>query len=142
MTSKLERIMSKRKAQEARQQRLNQEAQRKAEEKKAKEHEEFVKKEFTRLFPKLIGLVPGEWDKNGWGWTFRYRNHDFWISYDSWHYEKTPGDVDDYDQSGYHWVLKDHFNRRSGDGYFILSSHISPSEELTEKVLEGLGRML
>lgn len=57
---------------------------------------------------------------------------------------KTPGDVDDYDMSGYKWVLKSHFNASTDDtinrNAFTLEyeDYDDKKKDLTEKVLEGL----
>jgi hypothetical protein len=66
-----------------------------------------------------------------------YKNEEYYVSYEHWFSAKTPGDADDYDMSGTHWVLKRGFN--GGDGYEYTLSHDSePKQGLTEAVLRGL----
>jgi hypothetical protein len=101
----------------------------------------FERKEFNRLFGRLRKMVDGRWDRHGWGWTFKYKGKEYWISYDSWSSPKTPGDADDYDMSGTHWVLKNHFSASEGDnGAYSLGDGVGKTG-LTEEVLRGLGEL-
>lgn len=138
MPSKLEELMDKRKAAEEKA------SIRAARDSIAKEKRgerariSYTKREFKKLFAKLQTLVDGKWDKFGWGWTFRFKDHDYWISYDHWSSPKTPGDADDYDMAGYQWVLKSHFNASYKDTFILYEDSDDTKKDLTEQVLEGL----
>jgi hypothetical protein len=136
MPSKLELEMERREADEQ----ASKTADRKALEARAKKDERqrrlFVRKEFNRLFKRLRGMVEGHWDRNGWGWKFKYKDRDYWISYESWYSPKTPGDVDGYDMRGTHWVLKPHFNASDWDTFTLGEGEGETG--LTEEVLRGL----
>ncbi len=139
--SKLEELMDQREANAKRSAAASAAAKEKRRKQKARQDRLYVRKEFNRLFKKLRTLVEGHWDRNGWGWTFKYKGGEYWISYDYWFSAKTPGDVDDYDMSGHHWVLKSHFNASTDDtlnrnAFTLGDSH--DEEDFTEKVLDGL----
>ena len=136
--SKLEELMDRREADAKAAEAKRLKAEEEREKKEARQHRLFVRKEFNRLFKRLKTLVEGHWDRYGWGWKFQYKGEDYWISYDSWFSAKTPGDVDDYDMRGTHWVLKRHFNLSDGDrgAYAMGDGHDKKS--LTEEVLHGL----
>ena len=140
---KLEDVMDRREANEKRTLAASAKAQEAAEKKRARQDRLYVRKEFNRLFKRLRTLVTGHWDRYGWGWTFKFKGHQYWISYDSWFSAKTPGDVDDYDMSGQNWVLKSHFNF-SSESKGAVTLHepnyykTQKDNELTEAVLNGL----
>ena len=108
--SKLETLMERRAARERKKEAAAAKASEAAEKKAAREQAKFVRDEFDRLFKRLKTLVSGGWDRYGWGWKFKYKGEDYWISYDSWESKKMPGDADGYDMSGWEWVLKNNFN--------------------------------
>jgi len=135
--SKLEKLMDSRAASERETVKAFAKAQEAAEKKKERQNRLWVRKEFNHLFKRLRTLVTGHWDRYGWGWKFQYKNHDYWISYDSWFSPKTPGDADDYDMHGNDWVLKPHFNAMGGDTITLREEDKEPTE-LTEAVLDGL----
>lgn len=138
MASKLELEMERREAADKANEAATRKMKEAAAEKSRRERRLFVRKEFNRLFKRLRGMVEGHWDRYGHGWTFKYRDREYWISYDSWFSPKTPGDVDDYDMRGVHWVLKNHFNASDGDNGAVSLGDGEGKESLTEKVLEGL----
>jgi hypothetical protein len=101
-----------------------------------------VRKEFNRLFKRLKTMVEGHWDRYGHGWKFKYKGGDFYIAYEDWFSPKTPGDVDDYDRSGSHWVLKLGFNGIQGRTVILMDGSDrysdNPKKDLTPEVMDGI----
>lgn len=117
-------------------------AEKKREEKASRNARLNVRKEFNLLFKRLKTMVEGHWNRYGHGWQFKYKGGDFYIAYENWFSPKTPGDADDYDMSGSHWVLKLGFNGIQGrsvtlrDGSDRYSDN--PKKDLTDEVMDGI----
>lgn len=135
--SKLEQEMDRIDADMGRAARDSEAAWKRGEEKKRRDRRLYERREFNRLFKRLRGMVEGHWDRYGHGWKFKYRGGDFYIGYEDWFSPKTPGDVDDYDASGTHWVLKLGFNGIQGRT-LTLSREAEPKGDLTGEVMDGL----
>lgn len=138
--TKLEREVERRRKKEARDETRRLRLEAAAKHKATRERELYINKEFHRLFSSLKRMVKlTKCDSPSLGWLFKFNGQSYYISYDFWRTEKTPGDVDDYAQEGYCWVLKkSEYGHAPAERTVTLSHDSFPKHGLTEAVIRGL----